>query len=132
MSRPAFEGMTGEELDAKITVILDAREAEEKPLTIEYLAYELGVDKHTLARYRKHDPGEHQGDHAYNAHCAAVKKGYLRCELWLADQLHSGRPVGAIFALKCGHSWQETPQRHEIAGGFFMPVDTSAADDDDA
>jgi len=132
MSRPAFEGMSAQELERRIDEYFTAMDEQERPYTVEGLCCDLGVGKDTLIRYRQHEQREGQ-DHVYDEHCEAIKRAYARCERYLAERLHSGKgsPVGQIFALKCGYGWQETPTRIEAVGGFTMLVDTSAADADD-
>lgn len=129
MPLPAFHGQTAEELDARITEILDAREAAGRPLTLEHLAYALGIGMTALRCYAQHDPEDEDRVKAYDEHSSAVKKAHARCLAWHADRALEPRanPAGAIFLLKAGFGYRETSVvEHQAGPGTLIRLDLSA------
>ena len=96
-------------LDLAITQYFDGCKVEGKTPTMSGLAYELGVDRHSLVNWS-----------TSQAFHAVIKKAKTRIERAYEDLLLSGRaPVGAIFALKNNCGWADTSSQDK---GFVINI----------
>jgi hypothetical protein len=92
------------------------------PPTVCRLAFHLGY----ASRQSIYDLEKRSDAFSYT-----IKRALLRCEMFAEEQLYSGRPVGAIFALK-NRGWSDKSEIDITSKNVNQNLDYSALTEDEA
>lgn len=120
--RPAFEGMTAEELDTKCRQILLDCETAGRPKTIQRLAWDLGISRETFNLYTSDNREKDEGSEyeRFEAHSDVLKKARQEIELSAAEEAIGKSKAGQMFHLKAMFGWQDRNQQEVVVSG---PID---------